>query len=205
MDFTPFPKIGRLFRDIVITEKIDGTNAAVIFREGVPFESDPDLVATVWDDGKVYSVYAQSRNRLITPGKSTDNCGFAAWVQANATMLFEALGVGIHFGEWWGSGIQRNYGLNHRRFSLFNVGRYEVRDFSVLARTSGLDVVPTIYSGPFSEAAIDGVLETLRHGGSLAAPTFRRPEGIVVFHSSTGTLFKVTLDGDEKPKGQNVS
>ena len=27
--FAPFPKLSRLFRDIVVTEKIDGTNAQV--------------------------------------------------------------------------------------------------------------------------------------------------------------------------------
>jgi hypothetical protein len=26
------------------------------------------------------------------------------------------------------------------------------------------------------------------------------PEGIVVYHSAAGTYFKVTVDGDEKPK-----
>lgn len=202
MDFTPFPKIGRLRRDIVITEKIDGTNACVIIEEGLYHDHQPALLASVFHDGQAYSVGAQSRNKLIWPGKSSDNAGFAGWVQANAELLVAALGKGRHFGEWWGQGIQRGYGLDHKRFSLFNVGRYEVRDFSVDARNAGLDVVPTIYSGPFSEAAIDGTLETLRLNGSLAAPTFKRPEGIVVFHSSTGTLFKVTLENDEKPKGR---
>lgn len=202
MDFTPFPKIGRLFRDIVITEKIDGTNACVIIEEGIYHDFEPGLIATVLVDGQWYSVGAQSRNKLIWPGKSTDNAGFALWVRSNAELLVAALGKGRHFGEWWGSGIQRNYGLDHKRFSLFNVGRYDVRDFRAVARNLRLDVVPTLWSGPFSEDAIVGALETLRHGGSLAAPTFKRPEGIVVFHSSTGTLFKVTLENDEKPKGQ---
>jgi hypothetical protein len=29
-----------------------------------------------------------------------------------------------------------------------------------------------------------------------------RPEGIVVFHTASGALFKKTIEGDEKPKGQ---
>lgn len=202
MEFQPWPKIGRFFRDIVITEKIDGTNACVIIEEGLCHDFEPGLIATVLHDGQWYSIGAQSRNKLIWPGKSTDNAGFALWVRSNAELLVPALGKGRHFGEWWGQGIQRGYGLDHKRFSLFNVGKYEVRDFSVDARNVGLDVVPTIYSGPFSEDDIVGALETLRHSGSMAAPTFKRPEGIVVFHSSTGTLFKVTCEGDEKPKGQ---
>ena len=61
-EFRAFHKIPRLFRDVIITEKIDGTNACVV----------------VTPDG---TVLAQSRSRFITP--EDDNFGFAAWVQAN--------------------------------------------------------------------------------------------------------------------------
>ncbi len=37
--------------------------------------------------------------------------------------------------------------------------------------------------------------------GSKAAPGFDNPEGVVVFHTANSSLFKVTLEGDEKPKG----
>lgn len=33
LDFSPFPKVGRLSRDITITEKIDGTNASIYISE----------------------------------------------------------------------------------------------------------------------------------------------------------------------------
>jgi len=100
----------------VITEKIDGTNAAI------------GVVQTGWDGeaGAVsrphYRVYAQSRTRIITP--QSDNMGFAAWVQQHAEVLAQTLGEGLHFGEWWGVGIQRGYGLSERRFSLFNTARW---------------------------------------------------------------------------------
>lgn len=48
IEFQPWPKIARLNREITITEKIDGTNAAVIVTE----------------EGEVA---AQSRKNLITP------------------------------------------------------------------------------------------------------------------------------------------
>lgn len=32
---------------------------------------------------------------------------------------------------------------------------------------------------------------------------FARPEGVIVFHHATKTLFKKTLEKDEKPKGSN--
>jgi hypothetical protein len=55
------------------------------------------------------------------------------------------LGPGRHFGEWWGAGIQRRYGLTEKRFSLFNVTRWGE------ARPACCHVVPTLYRGPFSD------------------------------------------------------
>lgn len=103
--FEPFPKLARLNRTIYVTEKLDGTNAAIGIHE----------------DG---TIYAQSRKRLIRVGD--DNAGFAAWVDENKDQLSATLGPGLHFGEWWGSGIQRGYGLpkGEKRFSLFNTGRW---------------------------------------------------------------------------------
>lgn len=135
-EFVGFPKIARLNREIVVTEKIDGTNAQVeITEDGI--------------------VRAGSRNRYITP--EGDNHGFAAWVRDNADDL-RRLGPGRHFGEWWGSGIQSGYGLpkGEKRFSLFNVSRW---DDDVLNEEDGLParprccgVVPTLYRGPVQRA-----------------------------------------------------
>jgi hypothetical protein len=175
-EFQPWPKIARLNRDITITEKIDGTNAAVIVGE--------DL-----------SVSAQSRTRIITP--ADDNFGFARWVAENGEALASLLGPGRHFGEWWGQGIQRKYGLDHKRFSLFNTARYGDTDFSELPNVA---TAPVLYSGPFNQDQIDESLLDLSLTGSVAAPGFMDPEGIVVFHSASQQMFKVTLKGDEAPK-----
>lgn len=178
-EFKGWPKIARLNRDIIITEKIDGTNAAVIIDA----------------DG---NVGAQSRRRIITP--ESDNFGFAAWVQENATALRDVLPVGYHFGEWWGSGIQRGYGLTkgEKRFSLFNVKRFADCD---QGKVPGLGVIPVLYEGPYSTERIDYTLNWLRDNGSVAAPGFMNPEGIVVFHTAANQMFKVTLENDEAPKG----
>jgi hypothetical protein len=185
--FIPWPKIARLNRDIVITEKIDGTNAAVICTE----------------DG---GVYAQSRTRLITPGKSTDNFGFAAWVDEHADELYAGLGVGHHFGEWYGLGIQRGYGLDHRRFALFNTARWAVdsEGDDLVGPPACCEVVPVLYAGPFSEEALHRAVLGLRISGSRAVPGFMRPEGVIVWHTAARTSFKVTLEGDEKPKGSHA-
>lgn len=178
LTFEPWPKIPRLNRDIVITEKIDGTNAAVIVTE----------------DGQVG---AQSRTRLITP--DADNFGFAKWVSDNSAELASTLGPGRHFGEWWGSGIQRGYGLakGERRFSLFNVNRYASADFSSLP---GVALVPTLYVGPFTTDVVAGTVAELAANGSVASRGFMRPEGVVVFHTAAQSVFKVMVEGDEIPK-----
>lgn len=182
-EFIPFPKIPRLNRNVVITEKIDGTNAAIQIAE---------------DAGQWYAV-CQSRNRIITP--DDDNYGFARWVFDNLEGLYDTLGVGVHFGEWWGSGIQRRYGLtgDDKRFSLFNAGRWSDTDFRAVP---GLGVVPTLCEGPFDTLAVDDALEELRDKGSAAVPGFMDPEGVVVYHTASRELFKATCKDDAQPKGQ---
>ena len=169
-EFRPFAKIPRLKRNIVVTEKIDGTNGNV----------------HVGDDG---TVIAGSRNRWISP--AADDYGFAAWVQANEGEL-RKLGPGYHYGEWWGAGIQRRYGLQEKRYSLFNVERWSHPE----ARPSCCSVVPVLYSGPYDTNAIEAVCDDLRKNGSKASPGFMNPEGIVVYQCSSRTLSKFTLDGD---------
>lgn len=180
VEFKAWPKTPRLFRPVTLTEKIDGTNAAVIVAD--------DL-----------TVAAQSRNRLITP--KDDNYGFAKWVYDNAEALASILGPGHHYGEWWGKGIQRGYGLDHRRFSLFNVNRYASTDF---AEVKGLGLVPVLASFDVLDTAeVSQQVEALRVGGSVAAEGFDRPEGVIVFMSSSQQVYKVLLENDQQPKGRS--
>lgn len=176
--FVPFPKIGRLRRSIIVTEKIDGTNASVYV---------PD------DDGPLL---AGSRNRWITP--EADNFGFAAWVRDNSDDL-RGLGHGIHFGEWWGQGIQRRYDQDRKRFSLFNVDRWADE------RPECCDVVPVLCRfGEFDSTEIHLAMEDLEATGSKAAPGFMRPEGIVVFHPQSRQSFKWTFENDDAGKGHGA-
>lgn len=196
-EFEPYPKTPRLFREIVITEKLDGANAQIV----------------IGDDG---SIRCGSRNRWITP--NDDNYGFARWCWEHKDELVN-LGPGRHFGEWWGAGIQRGYGLREKRFSLFNVHRWfdaGEKNFDGTPRLAvnppGLNnttscppccsVVPVLYRGGFSTLAIRSTLQELEMKGSLAAPGFERPEGIIVYHSAAQQPFKVLLEDDDKPKGE---
>lgn len=198
MEFIAWPKTPRLFRDIVVTEKLDGTNSAIIIQEHVPFEDAEQRIAIVEDGDKTYAIGAQSRNRLIFPGKTTDNYGFAAWVQENAEQLFDLLGPGRHYGEWWGQGIARKYSVTYRVFSLFNTEKHQglfeaVGDHSI-------ETVPVLYQGEFDQNEILNALYDLKESGSVASPGFRDPEGIVVFHTQSRKTYKVTLDNQDKGK-----
>lgn len=193
-DFTPFPKMARLSRECVVTEKIDGTNAQiVIFDPEGEFIPSPSHVTSATDaDGKLWFIRAASRTRFIHP--DSDNFGFARWVWENAPELVK-LGEGSHFGEWYGAGIQRNYGLKEKRFALFNTARWDSED-----RPACCGVVPTLYRGVFDTAKIEESLDFLRGNGSVAVPGFPNPEGVVVYHEAARVGFKKTLDNDAQPK-----
>lgn len=194
VQFNGFPKMARLSRECIITEKIDGTNAQILITE----------------DGEMH---VGSRTRWITP--ENDNFGFAAWARDHKDELMQ-LGVGRHFGEWWGSGIQRKYGMTEKRFSLFNVSRWclhneqpkqiPTADSRIVKMQDVLPpcchLVPVLYRGIFSTEIVDVVLDKLRTNGSSAAPNFMNPEGVVVFHVAGNVGFKKTIERDDIPKNQ---
>lgn len=170
--FQGFPKIARYSRPVIVTEKIDGTNAQIFITE--------DL-----------QVLAGSRTRWITP--ENDNFGFARWVREHEAEL-RALGPGRHFGEWWGQGIQRAYGLKEKRFSLFNVERWGAD------RPACCRVVPELWRGEMAMLSVEAIMMTLAECGSAAAPGFMRPEGIVIYHTHGNLAFKKTFEKDEAGK-----
>lgn len=202
IEFKQYPKTPRLFRDIVVSEKLDGSNSAIIITEWPDrAEASPGRLALVSRDGVLYEVGAQSRNRLIYPGKTTDNYGFAEWVHKNAQRLFDLLGPGRHSGEWWGQGIARKYGMDYRVFSLFNTPRdWPVGLDEMAVGDHALSLVPVLYEGEFFEDKIISSLARLQDSGSVASPGFMNPEGVCVFHTQSGQVYKVTLDNNDKGK-----
>lgn len=184
--FVGFPKMGRFSREVIISEKIDGTNAQIF----------------ITDDGQFL---CGSRTRWIIPGD--DNFGFASWAHANKEELMK-LGPGQHFGEWWGNGIQRKYGLKEKRFSLFNVSRWHDSHSDTANLTTQVlapkccHVVPILAVGPMDAVneMIKVCLEDLIKSGSQAAPGFMDPEGIVIYHTAANVGFKKTLKDDHQPK-----
>jgi hypothetical protein len=194
--FQEFPKIARLSREIIITEKIDGTNAQILITDNGGF-------------------FTGSRTQWITPEK--DNAGFSRWAFENKEKLLK-LGTGRHFGEWWGSGIQRGYDLpkGEKRFSLFNVSRWALYGTEPKRITmadpriekyqevlpEGVGLVPELYRGLFDTQKIDEILWQLKINGSQASKGYLRPEGIVIFHVAGNVGFKKTIEKDEIPKSK---
>lgn len=183
-EFVEFPKIPRLFRNVVISEKIDGTNACVCITE----------------DGQFLT---GSRTKWITP--EADNAGFSRWAHEHKDELMQ-LGVGTHYGEWWGQKIQRGYDLKEKRFSLFNTSRwsntgYVDPDGTQHYRPACCHVVPVLYEGLFDTQVVEICKDRLQFHGSQAAPGFMRPEGVVIYHVQGNLYFKSTIEKDEQPKG----
>lgn len=204
MEFLSWSKIPRFNREWEITEKIDGTNGVLYWTDQNDGRFDSLLtLATV--DG--LHLFAGSRKRWLSPG--SDNFGFATWAKENAEGL-RSLGPGRHYGEWYGQGINRGYGLLERRFALFNTKFTESWDFGIepdQGFPKGVDVVPvlTTVMGQHLNSEIRSALDWMKSMGSSIAPGFENPEGIVVRHVQHGDRFKVLLEGDELPKGlENV-
>lgn len=174
IEFVGFPKVPRLRRECIITEKIDGTNAQVY----------------ITDEGEMLF---GSRNRWITP--DDDNMGFARWATEHAEEL-ALLGPGHHFGEWWGRGIQCGYGLTEKRFSLFNTSHWTPENVPPCCH-----VVPVLRTGIFTSKLVYDALYDLIAYGSKAAPGWMKSEGVMIYMVAANSYFKQTIENDTVPKG----
>lgn len=177
MEFEAFPKLARLHRECVVTEKIDGTNAQIAI----------DTVAG--------TIQVGSRTRWLS--EHGDNHGFYKWVMNNQNTLVTQLGDGRHYGEWWGGGINKRYPGAPKQFSLFNATRWKpIQDTGAL---TVCQVVPLLYHGPFDMHLIMEIFHAVR-GQSRVWELCKNPEGIVIFHTAQGYLFKKTYEHDERGK-----
>jgi hypothetical protein len=168
LEFKPWPKIARFSQNqIVVTEKIDGTNACVVIK-------DKNIIA------------CQSRNNFITP--ENDNMGFARWAWGNEEELVK-LGEGHHFGEWAGPGIQKNpHNLLEKTFFLFNVFRPIESIPEIVKR------VPILYQGSYSDKVIEETMLSLLKRSKEEKYT---PEGIIIYFMNTRTYMKHTFRNTE--------
>lgn len=204
MEFKPFEKINSLRKvEMSITQKIHGTNAQVFITECTDeSQVTPDSVII---DGKAYNLRCGSRNRWIYPGD--DNYGFATFVHQHKEEFVRRLGVGQHFGEWAGLGINSGEGLSEKVFVLFDFWKYPPERLL----PPGCKVVPVLYQGPFDLEKIEEVMNELKVNGSRLCPGFMRPEGVVI--NTMGHRLKKVFEaeetqwkkGDEKSKAAKQS
>src|SRR3990167_5200401 len=158
-EFIGFQKIPRLSRSIIITEKIDGSNGQILVTND----------AEVWIGSRSHWLWHTGQEL-----PKDDNYGFARWCSERIDEIKVLLGPGSHYGEFWGSGINRGYSLvkGEKRFSLFNVTRWRdqplPRDFYVVPILAEHDA--------FNTTLIIAELEQLVFGGSRAVPGYSNPE-----------------------------
>lgn len=157
------PRVGKSPAGVVVTEKMDGTNACIVI-----------------ENGEIVGI--QSRNRFIAPGD--DNFGFAKWVAEHADELIK-LGNGTHYGEWVGPGIQNNpHNLTEKALYLFNVAR-PAHTLPECVRQ-----VRVLYEGNVRDGLVDELMSDLRTHGDLNEYT---PEGIIIYCRKTQTREKATF------------
>lgn len=188
MTYPKFSKIARLGSPVTITEKIDGTNGLILIQH----RDELDYLEAPWTRAfDTVMIFAGSRSRWLTP--ENDNHGFAAWVVEHGESLYDQLGTGYHYGEFWGRGIQRGYDLDRKVFSVFDT-RHDLPE-----SRNWLMKVPTIYAGPYSERL------NLSMSTSRAAPGYEFPEGVVIRWDHDGSRKKVVWDkqGPTKPSNDD--
>lgn len=162
--------LGKLF--MRITQKIHGSNAQVHV-----YEQEGEL-----------KLCAGSRNRWICP--DDDNFGFARFVYDHVQEFLD-LGIGTHYGEWAGPGINSGEGLKERTFFLFS----HPDRYSDKILPPNVEFVPELYKGPVDQSKINEVMDILLDHGSYAVPGFMKVEGIVV--EIDGKRYKKTFTAEE--------
>jgi len=186
-EFREWPKIPRgQNENITITEKIDGSNAAIIIDERMNDEG----VAEYFIAG------VQSRKRLIYPNHvkaDADNFAFALWVEENTDDLL-SLETGYHYGEWAGPGIQKNpHGLEKKEFFLFNTHRWNPDNPN---KPDCCSVVPQLYHGLKLDDTVDQVMQDLALHHELNGT---KGEGVIVYYHKSKRYEKYTF---ETPDGK---
>jgi hypothetical protein len=177
-EFKKWSKMPR-FRNqyYVITEKIDGSNGVIHITQD-------------------NQIFAGSRQQWITVEK--DNFGFAKFVEDNKEELLK-LGPGYHYGEWYGQGIQRKYGLTERKFALFNIFKWNKDNKPSCCETVPIINKRSIINTSFYDLQL--ICQELKIHGSRIN-NFSKPEGICIYNTEAGKYFKMMCDNDDIHKGE---
>lgn len=169
--------------EVVVTEKIHGTNCRVGF---------------IKVDGEWTEVAGSHNHRR----KHEGSVYWQPWLDTRLETMIYALSGKNHevivFCEIYGKGVQdMTYGLEHKRYAVFDImidGKYIDYDLFVKATTRfNIPVVPPIYIGPYSLSKIE---ELVSGPSIIALPSnadkFKGREGIVI----KPTRERVTYNGN---------
>lgn len=176
IEFKAWPKTTRLCSKCVITEKLHGSNGAVIFHV---YEVNGE---------RTIKIAAQTRNRLVSI--KDDQTGIAMWALLNYQTLMEdliqedadgsiKLGTFYHYGEFMTRGHKEGH------FYLFNTKRWGASQFL----TPTLKTVPVLFEGEYYEGVVEEMLEDLRTNGSRVHPGLPA-EGVVTYWPGDDTMKK---------------
>jgi len=199
-----YPELFAVGEDVVITEKIHGTN----FRTGwVPFHASTTWkrflkflrLAPQWE-----FVYGSRRVQM----QDRYQGGSDTFYQKNGSVkhnvysdtvrkydLKKKLNYGeVVYGEIYGSGIQKGYTYGckegEHKLVLFDVydsldGEYLDTDMArVVASNKDLPFVPVLFNGPYRE----GLIEELKVGPSVLSPSQAVREGVVIKPGTEATF-----------------
>lgn len=173
-----FPKYPKTLRyenlRVVITEKIDGTNGLIeISPDGVRFGSRNCYLNEHKDNYGFFNFFSQFENRIME----------------SFSPEYDGL---VHiYGEWFGAGIQRTYGLKEKYFMPFSP--YWA---NTLIEVGVPNIVPPyqFYAGKMDSVREEMAFQTLKEEGSQLVPGWKRPEGIIIHYLDNNLKIKRTLD-----------
>ena len=179
--FKNYPDIFEEGEEVIITEKIHGTNFRFgsVKRVNLSFLQRLAIKLKLMDG---YYYTCGSRNVEIVPGSDTkvwySKNHYAHWANLYRLKVHEP--SIIFYGEIYGKGIQDlTYGLestNVRIFDIMQEGKYlDYIDMCVTCLTKNLIPVPLLYYGNYH----DGVIQEYTSGQSSIAPSQLR-EGCVI-------------------------
>jgi hypothetical protein len=201
VDFKAYPKTHRIGTEqYTITEKVDGTNGVVYVHKAKPAD---------FRVGKDRSyVKAGSRSRWLEDdgSKKWDNHGFGEWVMENERALIE-LPEGFHYGEWYGRGINRNYGLKDRRFMLFDYARYDklITNNNILGDLIETEtVLADVVTYDYLSIAIKLNSACLSVEGSVHVRGFSDPEGLIIRSKLRPAVYKYIIRKDEEEEWTEI-
>ena len=165
--FQPWPKTPRLFRDIFITEKIDGTNVGIHFAT----------------DGKMA---LQCRGHLITEGMHPQYDLFKQWAAVKHDALHAVLGERfILFGEWLYAKHSVHYRALPHYFFEFDIYDKVDEVFLSLDRRlgmldgTGVQTVPVVHTGAATRDELLALVGPSAFDSTFDNPLTGRPDDLM--------------------------